>query len=243
MRGLRATLGGLLLAWALTMVATPASAQLVVDKLWVDLDTTSTGRSDVVLKNESADRYYVSVAAVEMVRPGSADEERVVRSNPEELGLLVSPSRLVLDPGTTRAIRIVSINPELAVERIYRIRVTPEVGEVQAGEAAAEERGISLKVLTAYDLLIVARPANPEARLVAARGEGELVLTNQGNTNTLLLDGKACVAAPEGERCEVLPDRRLYAGGEWRIPLPAPGAKVSFRERGSVGAEDKILEF
>lgn len=243
MRGWKATLGGLLLAWALTMVATPASAQLVVDKLWIDLDSTSTGRADVVLKNESADRYYVSVAPVEMLRPGSAEEERIVRSNPEELGLLVSPSRLVLDPGATRAIRIVSINPELAVERIYRIRVTPEVGEVQGGEAAPEERGISLKVLTAYDLLIVARPANPEARLMAVRGEGELVLTNEGNTNTLLLDGKTCVAAPERERCDVLQDRRLYAGGEWRIPLPSPDAKVRFRERTSSGGEDKIVEF
>lgn len=243
MRKWLVALGGLLLTSSLTAVAGPASAQLVVDKLWIDLDTTSTGRADVVLKNESADRYYISVAPVEMLHPGTTEEQRIARSNPEELGLLVSPSRLVLDPGATRAIRIVSINPELAAERVYRIRVTPEVGQVQAGEASGDERGISLKVLTAYDLLVVARPAQPESRLEAVRGDEELVLTNEGNTNTLLLDGKTCVAAPEGERCAPLEDRRLYAGAQWRIALDSPDAQVRFRERTSANGEDRLIEF
>lgn len=224
-------------------MATPAQAQLVVDKLWVDLDSTTSARGDVVLRNESADRYYITVAPVEMVRPGHEDEARVERTNPEELGLLVSPSRIILEPGATRAIRIVSINPTLDAERIYRIRVTPEVGEIEGAAVEGDERGINLKVLTAYDLLVVVRPREAQARVVAERSVEELVLRNLGNTNTLLLDGQVCVPIGSSEACQPLLDRRLYAGSEWRIPLPANNAVVKFRERTSASSDDRNVSF
>ncbi len=226
-----------------TLSATPSAAQLVVDKLWIDLDSSASGREDVVMKNESEIRYYISVVPSEIVRPGLENQERVELSNPEDLGLLVSPGRLVLEPGATRSLRLVSINPELDTDRVYRIRVTPQVGDIAAQPVQGEERGVNIVMLTAYDLLVVVRPRDPKVEIVARREGNELVLRNTGNSNTLLVDGKTCALGQDDESCQSVSDVRLYAGAELRVPLQTPDAKFKVRARDTTATSDRSLEF
>ncbi|MFN4025282.1 MAG: hypothetical protein ACK4MQ_10630 [Hyphomonas sp.] len=231
--------GAALLIWA-----QGASAQLIADKLWVDLDSSSANtRQDVILSNESERRYYISVEASEILSPGTPQEVRVQIENPEELGLLVSPNRMVLEPGASRALRIVSINEVLENERIYRVRVTPQVGAIEANPAEGEERGINIVMLTAYDLLITVRPANGQPVIQVERTQDELRLTNIGNTNTLLMDGQACSGAGATMSCIPLEDSRLYAGATASFALPSPEARVQFKARDRNGGRDRELTF
>lgn len=178
-----------------TALSAPASAQLAIDRLWVDMGAGSVPRSDLVVRNESKDKYYITVSTSEIVNPGSADEVRKPGSNPEELGLLVTPGRMILEPGQMRAIRIVSLNEGLAKDRVYRVNVTPQIGELGATSAAPDARGLAIKLLAAFDVLVTVRPEKDDATLAARRDGNFLDLSSTGNSNVLLLDGQICPAA------------------------------------------------
>lgn len=175
--------------------AAPASAQLAIDRLWVDMGAGNVPRSDLVVRNESKDKYYITVATSEIVDPGTAAEERKPGSNPEELGLLVTPGRMILEPGQMRAIRIVSLNKGLERDRVYRVNVTPQIGEVSATSEATESRGLALKLLAAFDVLVTVRPEKDSSVLAVYRDGNFLEMASTGNSNVLLLDGRICPAS------------------------------------------------
>ncbi|MEH6743093.1 hypothetical protein [Hyphomonas sp.] len=229
----------------LALAAAPltAHAQLTVDKLWMDFENNSAGREDVLLRNDSDRRYYISVEPAEIVNAGRDDEMRKEYQNPQDLGLLISPNRLVLEPGQFRALRIVSINDQLSVDRVYRIRVTPKIGAIEVDNAEGDDRDANLVVLMAYDLLVIVRPDGATTQIVPERTQEQITLRNIGNTNILLIDGEAC---PEGELprdCVTLPDTRLYAGAAITFDLPEPGARVRFVSRERTHTPPKQISF
>lgn len=254
---------------ALASGAGAAHAQLSVDRLWVDFEPGAPRRSDIVIRNESSDRYYISVTPSEITSPGTDAEKRVEQADPEALGLLVTPNRLVIDPGGIRSIRVVSLDDSVTSDRIYRVKITPQVGELQStvGEGA---KGIAIKVLAAYDILVTARPKRAKPDLQVTRGNGELVIRNIGNSNTLLYEGRACsagaplkdaaingavpqnIASQEasakeavsvGAGCTELGARRIYSGNEWKIPVPDGQGKVKFKQRSLASSDPKEVEF
>lgn len=231
------------LGLALMAVAQSGHAQLTVDKLWMDFEANSAGREDVLLRNESDRRYYISVEPAEIVNPGRENEERVEYQNPQDLGLLISPNRLVLEPGQFRALRIVSINEPLSKDRVYRIRVTPKIGAIEVDNAEGDERDANLVILMAYDLLVVVRPEDAETNIESERVDQTIVLRNTGNTNTLLIDGKACPKDGDERECVSLPDTRLHAGASVAFDLPQPDAQVRFVSRERTNTQPKQLEF
>lgn len=231
-------------------MAGPARAQLAIDRLWVDFEPGTPNRADVVIRNESKDRYYITVSPVEITAPGTAAEARTEIADPEKLGLLVSPNRLIVEPGGLRSIRVVSLNEKLAADRIYRIKVTPQVGAIDAPATESDNRGVALKLLTAYDLLVTTRPAEAKAAVSAKRVGDTLTIRNDGNTNALLFEGRAC---PSGEKpwpaenavtkCADLGARRMYPGNDWRIDLPTGTSTIHFKQRTLASADPKELEF
>lgn len=195
--GMRTLRRWLLLTLALLWVQ-PAQAQMAIDRLWVDFTDESVGRSDLVVRNESEDVYYVTVTPSEILNPGQADEERVTYTDPEELGLLVTPNRLVLQPGDMRAIRLVSLNQNLQTDRNYRVDVRPELGEISVTGGNDEDRGMALKLLSAFDVLVTVRPEDGRPEFTARRGPDFLELANRGTSSMVLLDGRLCPAVESG---------------------------------------------
>lgn len=226
--------------------ATPSAAQLVVDRMWVDMRPDSAGREDLVLRNESADRYYVTLVASEILGAGTEAEQRVEIADPEALGLLISPTRLILEPGASRAVRIVNIGQTGAADRVYRLRITPQVTDVDAQVEVPEgETGVSIRVLMAYDILVVARPAEARPQIVTVAEPGAILLRNDGNTNTLLLNGEVCpkTARPGDQTtCQSLDDHRLYVGEVWKIETEISDPILRFKSRASAGGEDSMIE-
>lgn len=225
----------------------PASAQLAVDRLWVDFEPGAVNRADVQIRNESTDRYYISVTSAEIIAPGSPAEKRVENSDPEKLGLLVTPNRLIVDPGGVRSIRIVSLNTDLTKDRVYRIKVSPQIGDLTTADPSKDDRGMSIKLLAAYDLLVTVRPADGKANLVATRTPTMVTITNQGNSNALLFEGAAClpdkeVGATEA-KCEKIGSRRMYPGAVWDIPISHQDVRLKFKERLASSSLPKEVAF
>jgi P pilus assembly chaperone PapD len=212
---------GLLAAW---LPVTPARSQLAVSQLIVDLKPGSSRAHDIELFNESAERTYISVEPREVTNPGTAKEQRFVSPDPEKLGILVSPTRLILEPRQRRTLRIALIGREGQLERVYRVTVKPVVGEVNGTESG-------LKLLVGYDLLILARPATIRSAVEVRRSGKRLMIANHGNASVELADGRQCDAKG---RCHNLPSKRLYAGASWEHSLPL-STEGEYRVRSSSG--------
>jgi P pilus assembly chaperone PapD len=196
-------------AVALACSGVAANAELVVSDLVVELHADAQSRKDVEVWNDSEERSYVVVSPAEILNPGNPTEQRRQEPDPEKLGLLVSPNRMILEPGQRKLVRVARISPGLDQERIYRITVKPIVGDV-TGE------GSGLKVLVGYDVLVIVRPLNPVPRISGSRQGKTLIVRNDGNSSAELINGRQC--DPSG-RCVKLPGKRLYAGALWRQPL------------------------
>jgi P pilus assembly chaperone PapD len=191
-----------------------ARAELVLSDLVVELQAGKNSRKDIELWNNSDERSYVEIKPAEIINPGQLSETRHEVPNPELLGLLVSPNRMILEPGQHKAIRIADIVASADRERVYRVTVKPVVGDISSGQAG-------LKILVGYDVLTIVRPDNPSPKVVGRREGRTLIVRNEGNTSAELLNGKQC--DPLGRGCAALISKRLYSGAEWKLQLSGDG--------------------
>ncbi len=197
---------------AALLVAPPALAQMVLSKVALEFTAGGAIRDDIEVTNGGSETLYVQVEPNRIHDPGTPQERRVVYRDPAELGLLITPSRLVIPPGQTAIVRIAVVEPAREADRVYRLTVRPVVGDVRSVETA-------IKVVIAYDVLAIVRPPNPKADLKTVRTGRSMTLSNTGNSSILLTQGKQCDAA--GANCQTLPPYRLYPGNEvTRADLP-----------------------
>ena len=189
--------------------ASPAAAELVLSQLVVELAPGQQDRADIEVLNRSPDRSFVTVEPREVVAPGTVQESSRSDPDPEKLGLLVSPERIVLEPGERRLMRIAALGSSDR-ERVYRVRVEPVVGQLSAQSSG-------LKILVGYDVLVLVRPAEAKPHVSGSRSGGDLKLLNDGNVSVELVDGRACDASMHS--CRDLPAGRLYAGAVRSVPV------------------------
>jgi len=191
-------------------LAAPARAQIALDRLIVELPGRAGATADVEVRNGGDATAYVVVEPAEVIAPGTADERRHEAADPETLGLLAAPSRLVLAPGARRIVRLARLDDPGSRERVWRVRIRPVTGATTSETSA-------LKVLVGYGVLVLGRPPQPRAAIRAERRGDALVLVNDGNAGALLFGGRHCDA--DSARCVELAPRRLYPGNRWRVPL------------------------
>lgn len=220
-----------ILALTLSMIqpVTAASANLVLSEMIVDLQPGTHAREDVEVANDGPDRLYVAVEPALIVNPGSVSQTRTTDPDPEQLGLLATPARMILEPGQRRLLRIAAIGAIPRTERVYRVTVKPVAGPIASASSG-------LKILVGYDMLVLVRPANPRIQVDGVRNDRTLVVTNSGNSSVELLDGKQCDAI--GKQCVSLPAKRLYAGARFSQPLTL-GGPVEYRVKSPLGEEHK----
>jgi P pilus assembly chaperone PapD len=188
---------------------TSARAELVLSELIVDLQPGKQVREDVEIWNNSPDRSFVAVEPREIINPSLPSERAYRDPDPEKLGLLVSPSRMILEPGQRKLIRIAAIYANVEKEHVYRVTVKPVVGGIQSNDSG-------LKIVVGYDVLVLVRPAQPLANVTASRTDRKLSFSNSGNVSVELVDGRQCTAHGQ---CTQLPGKRLYPGASWTVEL------------------------
>jgi P pilus assembly chaperone PapD len=192
-------------------LASHAQAEMVLSQVIVDLLPGKPPRDDIEVFNDGPERMYVSADPSEISNPGTPLEQRVPADDPQASGLLVSPRKLVLEPGERRIVRVAAIGVRPAQDRVYRVAIKPVAGPITADKSA-------LKVFVGYDALILVRPERTTGEVTSSRRGKALTLTNASNTAQELFDGKQCDAA--GKDCRTLPAKRLYSGATWQQTLP-----------------------
>ena len=199
-----------LLIGASTLAPREARAELSLSQLVVQLQPGKHTREDIEVRNIGSELMYVAIDAREILNAGTPAESTRENPDPAQLGLLVSPARMVLEPGQRKLIRVAAIAAPGVQERVYRVRVKPVVGQL-----SSEQSG--LKILIAYDVLVLSKPANPQPLVRGGRRGSVLVLRNDGNTSVELTDGKQCDESLK--ICEPLAGGRLYAGAEKTVAI------------------------
>ena len=205
----KALAAGLAVAAGL-LAAAPARAELVLSDLIVELQSGKLARRDIEVWNNSPERSYVSVEPREILEPGLASQSLRKDPDPEKLGLLVSPQRLILEPGQRKLVRIGNLPASGDREHVYRVMMKPVVAGVQS-----EDSG--LKIVVGYDVLVLVRPATATAAVKSSRTGRQLTFHNKGNVSVEIVDGRQCSPA---KQCRELPGRRLYPGASWSVELP-----------------------
>lgn len=220
-----------LIAAAWLFQPTTLLAEMALSKVIVEFRAGDPLREDVEVINAGNENLYLVVEPREVIDPGTDAEQRVERRNPKDVGLLVSPTRVVIEPGARRIVRLSLFEQPTGQDRIWRVTFRPVVGETSAETSA-------LRVLTAYNVLVMAYPPAAAADVTASRAGRQAALENRGNSNALLFDGRQCDAT--GNNCRDLPTRRLYAGNRWQVDLPYD-TPAQWRVQDANGTRDLTL--
>ncbi|UCE90439.1 MAG: fimbria/pilus periplasmic chaperone [Pseudomonadota bacterium] len=197
---------------ALVLLACPAVAVagILLDKSVVDFKPDEPPRQDVFVINDSAtDKAYVKVEVLEVVNPGTEQEERRPVSDPDKAQFVASPAKLILPAKGRKQVRLVNLAAP-GSERVFRVNFTPVLPPLQ-------DEGTRIRVVVGYQVLVLIHPDKPAEKLNVRRDGRTLYFENQGNSYVFVGNGKQCDA--KGENCVDLPGKRLYAGNTWELTL------------------------
>lgn len=213
-RGLAMRRAAALCAFVLLAWSGPAGAEMQLDRSILLFDADARPTQDVEVRNTGEETLYLATEILLVSEPGTEAEARTPVTDPDAAGVLVTPARAVLPPGGRQLLRVVLLEDPAETDRIYRINVRPVVPPLEADQSA-------VKVVVAYQLLVIQRPLDPEPDLRWVRDGRTIVFRNEGNSNVLLYNGRQCVdAASENDCVDVPGARRLYAGNVWTLELP-----------------------
>lgn len=189
-----------------------------VSPLIVDFLPGLLPRKDITVENLSKTTpAYVSVDISLVTNPGEKFQKRKKIYDPEKLGLLATPNKIVVPPGASRIFRLMVLGNHQEKERVYVVRVVPANSHVitQKIDINAEAKmGVGFNV--GYGMRVTVRPTNMKPDLIMHRYGKQLVFENRGNTNVLIGGGEQCVGnAP----CFEFHSHRVYPGNVFKQPL------------------------
>ena len=197
--------------FVISLLSTFANADIFVDRAIVRMSPNTTPREDVKVINNGDEEGYVQIDVFEVRNPGTDKEERVKVTDPNAVKLIASPAKLAIPANGQKLVRIVNLDPSSTEERIYRINVTPVLPPLQ------EDSGSVVRVVVAYQLLVIVDPAEPREGIDIKRSGYRLTVANNGNTNVLISDGKQC--DPASDHCVDIAAHRVYPGNHWETEL------------------------
>ena len=204
--------------WALLTLPVSALATMSLDRMIVYFKPDELPRQDVVVTNPDNENLYLQTEVYRVDHPGTDKEERVRVTNPDELKLLATPQRAIIQPKSRRTVRLVSLETPIDKELVYRVTFKPVVGDLQATQTA-------IKLLVAYQALVFIRPENPAYKVTAKREKDSMTFTNSGNINVVLRNGRYCTSDREENCTNLEAGNRIYAGGSWTLVLPEGAEK------------------
>lgn len=210
-----------------------ANAGIYLDKIVVEFDPNGLPREDIVVFNDDTnDNAYIDITIHEVINPGLPNEERILVENPQDANLLVTPAKMVVAPGSKSQVRLVSLNQNSPVDQIFRVTFTPVL-------APFADEGSAVRIVVAYQALVIVPPQNAEADLSYEKGDGVLTFTNSGNSYIKLENGQICGQLLSS--CEDLMATRLYAGNTWSVELPFDG-QVTYRAVNDSGVRSLVID-
>lgn len=161
--------------------------------------------------NENGEKAYVKNSLFEILNPGTPEQERIPLKKGSEQSIIASPQKMIIPFKGSKNIRLVSLHNNLEKDAIYRLNITPFAGD-------SKEKETVVKVLIAYDVLVIIRPKNPKTEYEVKRDGRKITITNTGNTNFVIDEGAQC-SPTDPTKCDNLIGTRLYAGNSKTFDL------------------------
>ena len=194
------------------------SSSIMVYPLSADL-TFNNRFQDVQVQNSGSDIAYVAISIYRVNHPGMPDQSfTMLEDNPYQVGLIVTPSKMIIPAGQFRIARILYIGKPVTSDVAYEVKFTPVAGALVPVGNSTLSAGIELVV--AYGVSILVRPVNLSPHLIATREGKALSLQNTGNTTVTL------------ENC--LPDKnliaQLYPGNTFHYTLTTASPQTCVEE-------------
>ena len=186
-----------------------ANANMSLDRMVVDFRPDDAHHKDIQVFNKDKNNIFVNINVVEVLKPGNSDEQRVPVKDAKKIALIATPQKLIVPANSQKAVRLVTLEDAGKTDRVFRVTFSPAVGKLKAKTSG-------IKLLIAYQALVIVRPNQPVAKIVAERKGKKITLRNTGNTNVMLQNGKQCNPSAK-KQCEKFDTRRLYAGNTWGI--------------------------
>jgi hypothetical protein len=171
------------------------------------------------IRNTGTTTAYVRVDIAAADEQGQA----LTDQNTTDVGLLVSPSRLIIPAGGSHTVRMLLMGPRHD-ERYYRVRFVPVPPtkahgfEVSVAETDAfrAEVGTSIQVMIGYGVFVVGAPVAPRLSTTVHDAEGSAWIRNEGDTSLLVHDHRICSRADD--RCRASSFTRIGPGKTWIPP-------------------------
>lgn len=198
-----------------------AEANLTAVPVIMEFAPEGSDRQDITVGNVSNRVQYLEVSAQHILNPGEGPEEYFESPNPEEVGLLVAPRRVVLQPGEEKVVRVILLDQDLETDKAWRVYFKPVIGDIETDKSVAV-------TLVAIKALVMARPDNAYSEVTGTRDGKTLTLTNHGNSNVVLFEGQQC--PDTADECISVTGKRLWPGKPWTTELPED-APVTFKLR------------
>lgn len=196
---------------------------------------------DIWASNTGIDTLYVQIDVDQIINPGEMPMKREAIKDLSKADLLVTPRQFKLTPGKRQRIRFLFKTPFENTEKIYRATVTPKINRLLMKKVEGEKKGLGLKVLIGYEILVIKRPRAMNAQLKIERKAKQLSVENIGNTNALLLYLQQC---PKGDmdrdQCIKSNGPRVYPGRKEDIPLQFDIPVEIYKK---VGEHTEILKY
>ena len=98
-----------------------AAAQLSVDPAIVSFDGHEPTRRDIKVRNTSSRTQFFQISAARIIEPGIYPETYFESPDPEQVGLLVAPRRIALQPNEERIVRVILLEQVEDRDKAWRV--------------------------------------------------------------------------------------------------------------------------
>jgi P pilus assembly chaperone PapD len=212
-------LSAMALCALLSIVSQVYADSVMVSPLQVDFAPGQPNFADLMVSNTGQTIAYIETQIEKIQDPGTANQHLVpLLNNPLQIGLVASPEKIVLHPGYSQVVRLLSLVHGNSQDEVYQVNITPVTNALEAGDDGSGKAQSGISVTIAYRVLVFVRPENPKPNIIMTRDGVHVTVTNTGNTNAYLELAKQCTSV---NNCIDLPfSRRMYSGNVWQFDLP-----------------------
>ena len=195
-------------------------AQITPDVMYFPLNKKVTPTRTIELTNSSAENAYVKIKVFKVNNPGEKEKMSTEVYGIRDSDLIVTPKTVMIPAKSKKTVMARVIKP-VKDFMLYQIEATPlktdQVNDIIAhNEKTGASATSSLTIITSYLVNAFIVPNNVKPTYSVAKKDGEITITNTGNTRITFVDGKQCIGG-DSENCKKVSGGKAYPGKSFTI--------------------------
>ena len=163
------------------------ASEISVTPLQIVFDSTQKVHDLKIRNKDKKEKAYVNVILNKVLHPGEANQQDQKMEFTSSSPLLVTPTKLMVQPGSMNIARVISLNTaDISQDTLYHILFSPVKGELislQKGLDSKENKEIktAVSILISYNINAFILASNPKYDISASRDNKTLTLQHKYN--------------------------------------------------------------